>query len=365
MSRSHDDLPRALRHPIPGVTRRDCLKTTAALAATALASGCGASPSATHSAARTANHRSMDMTYDAIIVGGGPGGLAAALTLGRACREVLLCDAGTPRNAAATHIHNFVTRDGTPPAEFRQIGRAQLAPYTTVEVRDTRVEAIDGEPGAFEVKTAAGLVRARRVVLATGMIDGTIDIPGFAEAWGGSIFQCPYCHGWEVRGRRWGYLTLGLEGIQHGFPAMLRGWSEDVVVFTHAAVDVPAEQAEALSRAGVRIEPRPIAKLVHEKGRMTHVEFTDGSRMALEVLYAHPPQRQVGVVDRLGLELDPMGFVKVDPMTRQTSRAGIYAAGDLTSRAQGAIFAAATGSHAAAMLNHDLSMAALRDTAAP
>ncbi len=351
--------------PFPGspilmsahVNRRDALKTTAALLATALP-GCAAAPP-------RPSPRSPDMIYDALIIGGGPAGLAAALTLGRACRRVLLCDAGTPRNAAATHIHNVVTRDGTPPAEFRRIGRAQLAPYQTVEVRDTRVEAVSGARDGFAVKTATGTVKARRIVLATGMVDAieSIAIPGFAEAWGHSIYQCPFCHGWEVRGRRWGFLALDAQGIEHGFPAMLRSWSDDVVVMTRSAFDLPAEQTAQLTRAGVRVEPRPIARLAVEKQRLTHVEFTDGERLACEVLYAHPPQRQVGVVAALGLDLDPLGYVKVDPMTRQTSTPGIYAAGDLTTRAQGAIFAAATGSHAAAMVVHDLAMAAMHAAA--
>ncbi len=297
------------------------------------------------------------MQYDAVIVGGGPGGLAAALTLGRARRRVLLCDAGSPRNAAATHLHNFVTRDGTPPEQFRAIGREQLAPYESVAVEDVRVEAIRGGRGRFEVTTSAGIVQAARIVLATGMIDETIPIPGFDDAWGRSIFQCPYCHGWEIRERRWGFLALGLDGLTHGFPLMLRNWTEDVVVFTHGALEVPLAERDRLARAGCRLESRPIAELVSEDGRLSHVVLADGESVPCEFLYAHPPQRHVDLVARLELALDDMGYVQVDPMTRQTSVAGIYAAGDLTTRQQGAIFAAATAVQAAAMLVHDLSVA--------
>src|SRR5688572_15444834 len=110
------------------------------------------------------------MSYDVVIVGGGPAGLSAALTLGRARKRVLLCDAGPRRNAAAEQVHNFVTQDGTTPAEFRRVARRQLASYANVETRDVAVEEISGERGAFVVRLASGNVEARRILLCTGMI---------------------------------------------------------------------------------------------------------------------------------------------------------------------------------------------------
>lgn len=339
------------------VSRREILAAAAAgVVAMAYLPGCS------HRATKptpdqTTNPRSNMSSYDVVLVGGGPAGLAAALTLGRACKRVLLCDSGTPRNAAASHIHNFLTRDGTPPAEFRRIGREQLAQYPSVEIQDARVTAIDGEIDAFNVTTTSGKVQTRRIILCTGMIDEMVGITGFKEAWGHSIYQCPYCHGWEVRGRRWGYLALDVQGLEHGFPAMLQGWTEDLVVFTAGNIEIPSELLDGLRQRGVRFEQQPVTSLVVADQRLTHVVLADGQRVACEVLFAHPPQRQVDVVQRLGLSFDGMGYVEVDPMTRQTSIPGIYAAGDLTTRAQGAIFAAATAVQAAGMVNHNLMMA--------
>jgi len=299
----------------------------------------------------------METTYDAVIVGGGPAGLSAALALGRARKRVLLLDAGVRRNQAAEEIHNFVTRDGTPPEDFRRIGREQLAIYPNVEIRADRVETIAGTKGAFRVVAGGATLLARRIVLATGMIDEMLPLEGFRELWGSAIFQCPYCHGWEVKDRAWGYLGRA-EDAAHlvPFALMISGWTRDVVAFTGGAFEVPEEGRQALKAAGVRLETAPLARLVGAAGKLEAIELADGTKVAREVLFAHPPQRQVDIVRDLGLGLDEHGFVQIDPMRRETSVPGIYAAGDLTTRMQGAILAAAAGTQAAAMLNMELTM---------
>jgi thioredoxin reductase len=290
------------------------------------------------------------MTYDVVIVGGGPAGLSGALALGRGRKRVLLCDAGPRRNAAAVHVHNFVTRDGTPPDEFRHVARQQLSSYPDVEIRDAHVEHIEGVRGQFRVRVGSEILDARRILLCVGMIDEPPELPGFRELFGHAIFQCPYCHGWEVQDRRWGYLQLG-DDTSHlvPFATMLRGWTRDVVVF---ARDVP----EPLAAAGVRVETSPVARLIARGDALEAVELEDGTRVACDVLFVHPPQRQVELVRSLGVELDEAGYVRADPMSLETSVSGIYAAGDLTTRMQSAIFAAAAGTRAATMINMELTI---------
>ncbi|MFO0575395.1 MAG: NAD(P)/FAD-dependent oxidoreductase [Polyangia bacterium] len=292
------------------------------------------------------------MPYDVVIVGGGPAGLAAALALGRARKSVLLCDAGARRNAAAEHIHTFVTRDGTPPDEFRAIGRQQLAAYPSVEVRDTGVESITGARGGFQVILKTGAVAARRILLCAGMVDEMLPLEGFRELWGRSIFQCPYCHGWEVRDRKWGYLARSPESLH--FPIVLRSWTRDVTVFTSGAFDVPADVRDRFTEAGIRIETREVVRLIAHDQRLSAVALADGADLPCDALFAHPPQRQVDLVRALALSLDESGLVRVSLPTCETSIAGIYAAGDLMTRMQGAILAAAYGTQAATALNHEL-----------
>jgi thioredoxin reductase len=149
------------------------------------------------------------------------------------------------------------------------------------------------------------------------------------------------------------------QAVSHLVPFALqaRGWTRDVTVFTNAAVELPEEARAALATAEIRVEPAPIARLVGAGGRLEAIELEGGARVPCEALFAHPPQRQVELVRGLGVALDEAGYVAVDPMTRETSIAGIYAAGDLTTRMQGAIVAAAAGTPAAAKINVDLAMA--------
>ncbi|MGE0784152.1 MAG: NAD(P)/FAD-dependent oxidoreductase [Sandaracinaceae bacterium] len=295
--------------------------------------------------------------FDAVLVGGGPANLAAALTLGRARRRTLLADAGPRRNAAATHVHNFLTRDGTPPDEMRRIARAQLTPYASVEARDEAVTAIRGERGAFEVELTSGTVMARRIVLGTGMIDGAVSIDGFAERWGHAIFQCPYCHGWEARDRPWAYLVTP-SAASHMVPFALQAlrWTDTLTVLTNGEIEVAEADAARLRARGIRLESAAVRRLVGPGRTLSSIELVDGSSIACEALFAHPPQRQVPLVQALELELDEAGYVRVHELRAETSRAGIFAAGDLTTPGQAAILAAGAGMRAAAMINMELAL---------
>jgi len=323
--------------------RRVFLSTT-----TMLTLGCASSP------ADRASHtweREMTDSIDVAIVGGGPAGLAAALTLGRARKRAVLFDAGPRRNARAHAIHNFVTRDGTPPDVFRSEARAQLAQYPTIRCENERVASIAGTENAFVVESDSGKVRARRVLLATGMRDAPLALDGADALWGHAIFQCPFCHGFEHVGVPWGLLAREKRSVD--FALMLTGWTRDITFFTNGS-PLDDDGRARLAKAQIVVEERAMARLIGDGEKLRAIRFVDGSERACGALFAHPQQSQVPLVDALGLEIDANGFVETDPMRKETSVKGIFAAGDLASGMHSAIAGAAAGTHAAAMIVHDL-----------
>jgi thioredoxin reductase len=298
---------------------------------------------------------------DVVIVGGGPAGLNAALTLGRARRQVLLVDSGQPRNRPAEAVHGFLTRDGLPPAELRRIAREQLAPYPSVQVRDTEVldVRIVGEPGGgFLVTLAEGSVtRARRLLLATGLADQLPPIDGLAELWGKSVLHCPYCHGWEVREQTLAVLGSDPRAIQ--LAAHLTRFSPDVALCTNGA-PLDAESRQLLAGLGVAVRTEPIQRLDGTGGRLRQIVFAAGPPLDRQAAFVRAPYRQRSDLPaRLGCALLEDGTVGVDDLGR-TSVPGVYAAGDLARRpslpfatAQ-VVMAAAAGATAAVAIDQGL-----------
>jgi thioredoxin reductase len=192
------------------------------------------------------------ITYDVVIVGGGPAGLSAALVLGRCRRRVLLCDAGQPRNAASAHLHGYLTRDGINPREFLRLGRSELAQYDTVEVRDVHVTDARCESSRFSTTLATGeTVCSRKLLLATGVVDNVPAIEGLRELYGKSIFHCPYCDGWELREQPMVVYGRGERG--YGLSLELTGWTRDMVLLTDGPCELDEDQRERLEREWPRL----------------------------------------------------------------------------------------------------------------
>jgi thioredoxin reductase/SAM-dependent methyltransferase len=296
-----------------------------------------------------------DKTYDVVVVGGGAAGLSGALALARARRSVLVVDAGQPRNAPADHVHNYLGRDGVPPAELLAIGRAEVTGYggeiitgqvnAAARVGDEFLMTLDG----------GGSVRARRVLLATGLVDELPELPGLPERWGRDVLHCPYCHGWEVRDRRIGILAAGPLSVHQA--EMWRQWSPDVLLLSHHSPAPAAADAQRLAARGISVVEGPVERLEVTDDALTGVRLATGEVVELDALVVAPRF----TARPLGFELADVVVgehvigqqIPADP-TGATNVPGIWVAGNAADVRAQVIMSAAAGLAAAAEINADL-----------
>ena len=293
--------------------------------------------------------------YDALIVGGGPAGLSAALVLGRACRDVLLCDAGQPRNAASRAVHGFLTRDGVTPEELRRLARAQLAAYDNVTIRDDLVTGARQEGGHFALTLGSGdEVRGRRLLIATGVIDELPAIAGLRALWGRSIFPCPYCDGWEVRGKR-----LAVYGPLPDVTSLgraLTGWSRRVTIITNGGEEACTrdDAAATFAPSGVDVVCGPVRRFAEADDGTTTIHLADGRSLSADAVFVEAGQRQrTPLIEALGCVLNERGRALTNDL-ESTNVPGLFVAGDASAGVELTIVAAAEGATAAFAINRSL-----------
>lgn len=296
-------------------------------------------------------HRSAPETFDAVIIGGGPSGLSAALVLGRARKDVLVLDTGRPANAVSPAVGGLLGQVGVAPTELRRAGREQLADHPTVIVRPVGAEAARRVGDGFEVDLDDGTsVRTRSLVLAHGLRYDPPPLPNMDELWGRAVFHCAFCDGWEVRDLALGIHGNGPEAARSAL--VLAGWSDDVVLLT----DGPARlDRDALERAGVRVREEPIVDIVGRYGHLERIELASGPAEHCDALFVRTIRDQPNdLAAMLGLELTDAGTIVIDGDGR-TNVPGVYAAGDAaTERSRSVANAIGTGSRVAYAVALDL-----------
>ncbi|QDK78010.1 NAD(P)/FAD-dependent oxidoreductase [Spirosoma sp. KCTC 42546] len=291
--------------------------------------------------------------YEIIIVGGSYAGLSAALVLGRSLRRVLVLDSGQPANRQTPHSHSFLTRDGATPAELATIARQQALAYSTVTIKTATVTRAIKQDTGFIVSTDAGdSYSAGRLLLATGLTDQMLPIPGFAECWGISVLHCPYCHGYEVHGQALGVLANGDAGFEMG--RLIHHWSANLTLFTNGPSTLSPEQTAALKRHQITIIETPISVIPHQDGQLSGLLLANQTHYPLAALFARPPMHQASTLGwQLGCLHDDMGFVQVDDFGR-TTIPGVFAAGDTHTMMRQVTVAATNGMRAAVTLNKEM-----------
>jgi thioredoxin reductase len=299
----------------------------------------------------------MTQPHDVLIIGGGAAGLSAALMLVRARRSVLVVDSRQPRNAPAAHLHGFLSRDGTPPGQLLELGRQEVVGYGG-EVSTGRALSASPERDGFAVELDDGrTVHARRLLVATGIIDELPAIPGLAERWGRDVLHCPYCHGWEVRDQRIGVLATGPMSMHQTL--LFRQWTDKLTLLLHATPFPDDEAAEQLAARGIAVVTGEVAGLELVDDRLSGVRLRTGEFVPLDALAVGPAAvPRASVLAGLGVEptAHPAGigeYIDADA-TGRTTVPGVWVAGNLADLAANVLMAAASGAAAATAINADL-----------
>lgn len=301
---------------------------------------------------------------DVLVIGGGAAGLSGALTLARARRSVLLVHDGAPRNAPAAHMHAYLGLDGLPPADLLARGRAEVEGYGARVVED-RVVDVRRDGDGFRAALAGGrVVRARRVLVATGLVDALPDVPGVAERWGRDVLHCPFCHGWEVRDRAVALLGSGPRAVHQA--QLWRGWTADVTLFLGAGAGagdgLSDDDWERLAALGVRVVDGPVAGLEVVDDVLTGVRLATGTVLGCDaVVVATGLGARLDGLEGLGLPTEPVsmgdrviGTRVVAAPDGATSVPGVRVAGNTTDLRAQVQVAAAAGLTAGAALVAEL-----------
>lgn len=304
------------------------------------------------------SHPKIPEIFDAAVIGGGVAGLSGALTLARARRSVVVVDSRAPRNAPSPAVHGLLALDGVPPAQILERGRAEVGRYGGHLVNAEVTAVTRDEAGLFTVTPADGdALRARRLLVASGLVDELPEMEGLGRGWGTHVLHCPYCHGWEVRDRAMGVIATGPFSVQQAL--LFRQFSEDVIYFTHTNPTSTAEEQEALAARGVRMVDGEVAAVEWDGDRLTGVRLADGSRFDREVLVV---SSRLAVRARflrpLGLEPVPHPWGIGDHIpcddNGRTAVPGVWLAGNVGSVTDRAAAASAAAVSAAAQINADL-----------
>ncbi|HET8992444.1 MAG TPA: NAD(P)/FAD-dependent oxidoreductase [Rhodococcus sp. (in: high G+C Gram-positive bacteria)] len=295
--------------------------------------------------------------YDVVVIGGGAAGLSAATALARSRRSVLVVDAGQPRNAPAEGAHNVLGQDGVPPLDLLAAGRKEASGYGA-EIRvDTAVSARH-TGGALEVDLEeSGPVRARRLILASGLVDELPDLPGVQEMWGRKVLHCPYCHGWEVRDQRVGVIGTSPMSVHQAL--LFRQLTADVTLFTHAMPELDTDATEQLAARQIRVVAATVSGLRDEGDTGVTVVLDGAPEAELDAVVVAPRfHARADLYEQLGGTMTdhPLGaFIDSDPMGK-TEVPGVWAAGNASDLSAMVMVASGAGVMAGAAVNADLVM---------
>ena len=205
----------------------------------------------------------------------------------------------------------------------------------------------------FEVCLSDGShLRARKLLLATGLTDRIPNIEGLQPLYGKSVFHCPFCDGWEMRDQPLAVYGRGNHGST--LAMTLKTWSDDVVLCSDGPSRLIRAERERLSRHGIEICDGRIARLESDDAVLKEIVFVNGNRVARRALFLGLGVNQRSdLAEKLGCSYTEKGGVRTYKLAK-TVIPGLFAAGDALREVQLAIVAAAEGVKAAFAINTEL-----------
>ena len=288
--------------------------------------------------------------YDVIIIGGSYAGLSAGMSLGRSLRKVLIIDSNNPCNKLTPYAHNFLTNDGVSPQALRDKSKEQVLTYPTVQFLDGLAIDVIPKENSFEVITQNNKTfNTRKIIFATGVTDTIPNIPGFAECWGTTILHCPYCHGYEAKGKKTAILGNGDMG--YVLAKVISHWTDDLTLYTNGTSTLSPDEVLNLNRHNIMVVQNEIDYLDQENCNLKGIYFKDTDPEYPEVIYTQLPfKQQCDITEKLGLDMTEKGFICVSKHL-ETSIPGIFAAGDCLSLFRSVANAVASGNKVGALIN--------------
>lgn len=300
----------------------------------------------------------LEKSYEVLIIGAGPAGLAGAMTLGRLRRTALICDDGKPRNKSSKHMNNFPGYDGFSPSDWKMKVYTELNKYPSIQLHTERVLKVTSSDTGFIAELEFGnKIKVKKILLAYGIKDQLPDIEGIQELWGHTVVHCPYCHGFEFQDKPLALLGYGDTTIH--LLSLLLGLSKDITLFTNGISTLTKEQREKIQSQNIKIIENPVKKLEHTNTDLKAVILENGESISITALFLNPKFpviKSSDIGEKIGCKVDEFGFYEVD-MFGQTSVKGVYAAGDIAGhRGQSVLNSAASGSMSSARIVAELLM---------
>lgn len=284
------------------------------------------------------------MRHDVLIIGGSYAGLSAAMQIARAGKQVCVIDAGKPRNRFASASHGFFAQDGVAPLEHIAGARSKLSFYPSLTLIDGIAQYASPAENGFAIRLEDGqTMSATKIILAFGLTDILPSIPGVIERWGQTVLHCPYCHGYEIKGKRLGVLNVIPLSFHQAL--IIPDWGPTTFFLNGGAMPESSVLAKLAAR-GVTIESAPVVRLEGDTPNLTGVRLADGRLIPLDALYLASETRMASpLAEQLGCALDEGLFgpvIRTDAM-KMTSVPGVYAAGDIAHFPHNSTFASADG----------------------